>query len=48
MFVVLGYYLWKMERISENFPQLRILYPYEESAHTVTLIAADEIKSLAE
>jgi len=38
------FYLWKMERISKNFPQLRIVYRYDSEAHTVYLIAVEEIR----
>jgi hypothetical protein len=38
------FYLWKMERISDNFPQLIIVYHYDMAKNTVTLIDVDEIK----
>lgn len=37
------FYLWKMEKISEHFPQLRIIYRYSVAENTVYLIAVDEI-----
>src|SRR4051812_26780703 len=40
-----GYHLWKMDKISPHFPQLRIIYSYDEWKHEIILIAVSELNA---
>jgi hypothetical protein len=39
------FYLWKMDHIIPEIPQLRILYRYDEGCNSIYLIAVDIVQS---